>query len=289
MDGVSNTGGSDPRHEIAVISTELDWSTERLIEAVEDRVGDRPLLIDPNSVTLTAEGPALEGKKVEPKLAITRRLAPADFQSGLTSSLYGYLETTECRVINRFRSVAMAANKAESNAILARKGIPTPRFLVTREVEEARGFLEEWGRVVQKPVYGYQGRGVRILTDEDSIDGEGPIYLQSFVENPGWDGRIFVGGGKPIASMRRRSEDWRTNIARGGRAEVWSPSEETSQMAVKATNALGLDYSAVDLIGEPEMVMEVNGTPGWRGLQEVAEIDVADKLARIFLKDFPQP
>ena len=43
-----------------------------------------------------------------------------------------------------------------------------------------------------------------------------------------------------------------------------------------AAEALGADYAGVDLLGE--QVLELNGIPGWHGLQEATGADVAAAL-----------
>ncbi|KXB02133.1 hypothetical protein AKJ43_02410 [candidate division MSBL1 archaeon SCGC-AAA261D19] len=283
-------GGNREIHtEAVVISIERDWSTDSLMKVMEARMKSRPVLLNPDSVSVAEGGLVYSGRKIEPELVIVRRLKPSHLQSGLTSSVLRGLEEG-CKVINRFQAIATAANKGESSVILAKRGIPVPRFLVTRDFEEAWRFVREEGKVVQKPLYGFQGVGLRIITSEDKdklidqIGSSDPIYLQSYIEKSGWDGRILVAGKKPVAAMKRiTGNDWRTNLARGGRAKPWKPSQKTINIAVQAVDALGLDYGAVDLVGDLKLVMEINGTPGWRGLQSVAEVNVAERLTEIFL------
>ena len=43
-----------------------------------------------------------------------------------------------------------------------------------------------------------------------------------------------------------------------------------------AAEALGADYAGVDLLGDH--VLELNGIPGWHGLQEATGADVAAAL-----------
>jgi glutathione synthase/RimK-type ligase-like ATP-grasp enzyme len=84
-----------------------------------------------------------------------------------------------------------------------------------------------------------------------------------------------------IAAIERRASGWRTNLARGGTARGLSLSEQLSALAVRAAAAVGADYAGVDLLTGPDgttYVLEVNGIPGWRGLQEATGLDIAGRL-----------
>jgi glutathione synthase/RimK-type ligase-like ATP-grasp enzyme len=53
---------------------------------------------------------------------------------------------------------------------------------------------------------------------------------------------------------------------------------EWERLALRATAAVGADYAGVDLLpsrGGEVFVLEVNGIPGWQGLQQAAGLDVA--------------
>ena len=54
-------------------------------------------------------------------------------------------------------------------------------------------------------------------------------------------------------------------------------------MSLRAAEAVGAEYAGVDLLpttaGEV-YVLEVNGIPGWRGLQETTEVDVAGTIVQ---------
>jgi ribosomal protein S6--L-glutamate ligase len=116
------------------------------------------------------------------------------------------------------------------------------------------------------------------------------LYLQQFIRHPGWDLRVFVLGGRVLASMRRRARgDWRTNVAQGGLGEVVAVGREEGQLALRAAAALGAPVAGVDLLPGPEgewYVIEVNAVPGWRALAPVTGVDVAVELVRFLTTEY---
>ena len=109
----------------------------------------------------------------------------------------------------------------------------------------------------------------------------GVYYLQRTIHHEGVDIRAFVIGGRVMGAIERRSTGWRTNLARGGTARSVALPEQWSALAVRAAAAVGADYAGVDLLADGDgtvYVLEVNGIPGWKGLQEATGIDVAGRL-----------
>jgi RimK family alpha-L-glutamate ligase len=76
--------------------------------------------------------------------------------------------------------------------------------------------------------------------------------------------------------------EWKSNVAQGGKMVEEEMSDEIIDMAFKATKAMDLDYSGVDILESPEgpIVLEVNASPGWQGLKKATGKDVADIIVR---------
>jgi ribosomal protein S6--L-glutamate ligase len=115
----------------------------------------------------------------------------------------------------------------------------------------------------------------------------GVYYLQRTIDHEGRDYRVFVLGGRVLGAIERRAAGWRTNISRGGEAASARLPDPWAALAIRAAAAVGAEYAGVDLLPARDgtlYVLEVNGIPGWRGLQEATGIDVAgalvDHLAR---------
>jgi ribosomal protein S6--L-glutamate ligase len=107
--------------------------------------------------------------------------------------------------------------------------------------------------------------------------------LQKFIkESEGTDLRVFVVGGEVIASMKRiaKEGDFRSNIHRGALAQTVQPSQECKRMALRATKILGLQVAGVDMLqtGKGPLLLEVNSSPGFQGLEEATSVNVAKKI-----------
>jgi len=107
--------------------------------------------------------------------------------------------------------------------------------------------------------------------------------VQRAIDHGGRDLRVFVVGGRVLGAIERIAPagDWRTNVAIGGVARAVDLPASLAAMAVQAASAVGADYAGVDLLPARDgstCVLEVNGIPGWQGLQAATAIDVAGAI-----------
>ena len=194
-------------------------------------------------------------------------------------------------VINSPRSVERSVDKYFTSTLLAEAGLPTPRTVVCERFDDALGAFADLGRdVVVKPIFGAEGRGIVRVTDADlayrtfrALElGRSVFYLQEYVPHAGRDVRAFVVGGRTRAAMTRAGEGWKTNVAQGARPEPLALAPALARLAEQAAAVVEADYAGVDLLPADDgrvFVVEVNGIPGWRGLQRTTEIDVAGLIA----------
>jgi len=199
------------------------------------------------------------------------------------------LEERGVRVVNSPRAIERTVDKFWTSTLLERCGIPTPETIVCDDVDEAFAAFRDLGDVIIKPLFGSMGLGMVRVSDEEmayrvfrTIEQiRGVYYVQRTIDHDGTDVRAFVLGGRVIAAIERRAAGWRTNLARGGTARTVMPTEQMGGLAVRAAAAVGADYAGVDLLTGRDgrtYVLEVNGIPGWRGLQEATGLDVAGQL-----------
>jgi RimK family alpha-L-glutamate ligase len=199
------------------------------------------------------------------------------------------LEDRGVRVMNSPRAIERTVDKFWTSALLEQCGLPTPDTIVCETPEEAVAAFRELGDVIVKPLFGSMGLGMVRVSDEEmafrvfkTIEQiRGVYYLQRAIEHEGRDIRAFVVGGRVLAAIERRSDGWRTNLSRGGTARPIELSEAWAGLAVRAAAAVGAEYAGVDLLPARDgtvYVLEVNGIPGWQGLQEATGVDVAGAI-----------
>jgi ribosomal protein S6--L-glutamate ligase len=228
-------------------------------------------------------------------LVFLRTLAPGTCdQITYRISAFAFLEELGPVLINSTYPFRQTKDKFSALLLLHKAGIPVPKTYVSEPIKPAVEFSEKFDEVVIKPLVGSQGFGVLKTNSPDltyttlkHLSRLGQIsYVQQFVPHGMKDLRIFVIGGKTIASMVRQSKDWKSNIAQGAKPESIDPSPEIKDLAIKATKLLELDYSGVDIIEGPEgpIVLEVNAAPSWAALQTVTKVDIADAIVEHAIK-----
>jgi RimK family alpha-L-glutamate ligase len=203
------------------------------------------------------------------------------------------VEASGLLVVNRASALEACIDKYLSSARLEAAGLELPTTVACENAATAaRAFDALGGDVVVKPIFGSEGHGLERISSVAAarshfaaLEEEGRIfYLQRFVAHPGYDYRVFVLGDRARWCMKRYAvNDWRTNLACGGRAEAVSPPAELSTLAVQAAQCLGAEIAGVDLIVDTEghpWLLEVNAVPGWRALARVCDVDIAAEVLR---------
>ncbi|MBA3658891.1 MAG: RimK family alpha-L-glutamate ligase [Gemmatimonadales bacterium] len=199
------------------------------------------------------------------------------------------LEDRGAPVVNSARAIERTVDKLWTSALLEQCGLPTPETVVCEDPEEAFAAFRRLGDIIVKPLFGSMGLGMIRVSDEESAwrvfrvieQVRGVYYLQHFVPHEGRDVRAFVVGERMVAAIERRAPGWKTNVSRGGSASAVALSLEWEQLALRAARAVGADYAGVDLLPTADggvTVLEVNGIPGWKGLEAATGADVAGAL-----------
>jgi len=276
---------------VVVLASESGWHTDELVRAIRAR-GLVPLLApwEANLTRLGTEpGVANSGLRLREARAVIPRIIPAGSLEQViyrVDTLHRLEEQDGIRVMNSARAIERTVDKSWTSAILEGAGLPTPETVVCERAEDAFAATRRMGDVVIKPLFGSMGLGMVRVSDEDTawrviraIESiRGIYYLQRFIPHEGRDVRAFVVGDRVLGAMERRSDGWRTNFSRGGRVAAVTLPPAWADLALRAAHAVGAEYAGVDLLPAKDgtvYVLEVNGIPGWEGLQKVTNVDVA--------------
>lgn len=283
--------------KIAVLSTRTGWHTDELQRAIVER-GHAPLLLPYESLVARLGARANTAPRLgaaEPDLfacdAVLARIIP---NGSLEQIIYRidalhWLEDAGIAVMNPPRAIERTVDKFYTSALLERAGLATPQTVVCERAEDAAAAFRDMGDVIVKPLFGSMGLGMVRVSDAETawrvfraLEAiHGVYYLQRAVPHEGRDVRAFVIGDRIVAAIERRAAGWRTNISRGGEARAITLPPAWCDMALRAARAVGADYAGVDLLPAHDgtvYVLEVNGIPGWRGLQTATAFDVAGAL-----------
>jgi len=192
--------------------------------------------------------------------------------------------------LNGPRAIERTIDKFLASALLAAAGVPTPRTVACERADDALEAFDDLGSdVIVKPLFGSMGFGIARVEDRDvaqrvfrALEIERAVYyLQETLPHEGVDIRALVVGERVVAAIERVGTGWRSNLARGARARPITLEERRARMCVQAAAALGADYAGVDLLRAADgrdYVIEVNGIPGWRGVEDATGVDVAAAL-----------
>jgi len=206
------------------------------------------------------------------------------------------LERSGLLIINPPLAIERSVDKYCSLTLFHENCLPVPRTAVTESYDEALECFHELGEdVVVKPLFGSRGVGATRITDPDIAARvfrtisfhHGVLYLQEFIPHGGSDIRAFVIGDRVVASMRRKSENWKNNVSLGAKPVSLNLPNELEKLAVKAAKIIGCKVTGVDLMEGPNgpVVIEINSQPGWRGLQSVTKTNIADEIINYILSE----
>jgi tetrahydromethanopterin:alpha-L-glutamate ligase len=281
---------------VGIVVDQNDWHARELMKALK-ALGASPVpmrLAACAFVTASPSGLDLDGFGDRlPDAVFVRAVAGGSFESvTMRLGILHALRELGVMVWNDARAIERCVDKSMTSFLLAQSGIPTPDTWAVQSIDAAQAIVAReaaHGPLVLKPLFGSQGRGLRLIRNTDELPEPGTIagvyYLQRFVgvERDGFhDFRLLVSHGRVVAAMMRHSSDWITNIKRGGRPVTVVANDDTKALAVRAAAAVGADFAGVDVLYDRDQrpsVLEVNSMPAWSGLQKVTSARISGMLA----------
>ena len=203
--------------------------------------------------------------------------------------------------VNESVAVSRSRDKLRSLQLLARKGLGLPVTAFAHDYDATGNILKICGGapVVIKLLEGTQGVGVvlaeTLKAAESVIEAfrglDANILVQEFIKEAGGsDIRCLIVGDKVVATMKRtgREGEFRSNLHRGGSAEIVKITPEERSTAVRAAHVMGLNVAGVDMLrsNHGPVIMEVNSSPWLEGIEKSTGKDVGGAIIQFIEKHF---
>ncbi len=283
---------------IGILTCGSEEENNRLAEAAKERGHEAKLLhLLKCSISVCREKPEIfyDGKSIGGEFdVIIPRIDTPQTQYGYT--ILRQFQSMHVFVSDKARSLELGRDKLRCAQRMLKYNVPFPTTGFAHSKEDFDNIINMAGGVplIIKLVEGTEGVGVFLADDQKHAINllktfkqlDVPLIVQEFIEeSAGTDIRAFVVGGKVVAAMQRVSsdDDFRANIALGGKSEVLELTEQEKEISLKAVKAIGINVAGVDLIRSEKgpLVIEINTSPnfgGKWGLEDVSGVDVAGEI-----------
>ena len=280
------------------------YSHQRMLEAAEARGHEIDIINTTRCyMNITSHRPQVfyQGEPISGVDAVIPRIGASITSYG--ASVVRQFEMMGVWSMNESVAIVRSRDKLRSLQILSKHGIGLPVTAFAHDTRRAEELIDMVGGapVVIKLLEGTQGLGVVLGETRDSAKSviqafrgaKVDILVQEFIkEAEGADIRCFVIDGKVVAAMKRQGPEgeFRSNIHRGGSATRIRITPEERSTAVRAAKHLGLNVCGVDMLrsNHGPVVMEVNSSPGFEGIEKATNIDIADKIIEFVEKGAPK-
>lgn len=270
------------------------YSHQRLLESAKNR-GHDVEIIDTLKVymNITSHRPQLRygGKNLTGFDAIIPRIGASITFYGL--AVLNQFEMLGVYTLNSSEAIAKSRDKLRCLQILSRAGVGLPITGFAHSTQFTDDLIEMVGGapVVIKLLEGTQGIGVVLAETHRSAKSmieafrglNANILVQEYIKEAGSaDIRCLVVGDRVVASMMRQGnkEEFRSNLHRGGQATTIRITPEERSTAIRSAKLMGLNVCGVDMLrsNHGPVVMEINSSPGFEGLEIATHVDVAGKI-----------
>lgn len=202
--------------------------------------------------------------------------------------------------VNESVAISRSRDKLRALQLLSRKGIGLPVTGFAHKPDDIDDLIQMVGGtpLVIKLLEGTQGIGVVLAETEQAAHSviesfmglKANILVQEYIrESGGADIRCLVIGDRVVAAMRREAKagEFRSNLHRGGSATLIRITPEERSTAVRAAQTMGLNVAGVDILrsNHGPTVIEVNSSPGLRGIEEATGKDIAGMIIQFIEKN----
>ena len=277
------------------------YSTERLVEEGVKR-GHSVEVIDPLKcdIIIEKEKPTIyyRDRYLDYVDAIVPRI-------GSSVTFYGCAVVRQFEMMGVFTIVTSAAiqrsrDKLRSLQRLSKAGIGMPKTVFTNYSRDVEEVIEHVGGtpVIIKLLEGTQGLGVVLAETKNAAESvleafnglQARVIVQEFIKEAGGaDLRALVVDGQVVGAMKRQGKEgeFRSNLHRGGSANIIKLNHDELKLAMSASQALELPVCGVDMLQSARgpLLLEVNSTPGLEGIETATGRNIAKAIISFIEKN----
>jgi ribosomal protein S6--L-glutamate ligase len=270
------------------------YSTRRLVEAAQER-GHEVRVIDylKCHMNIATHRPTifLGDEELAGFDAVIPRIGASHTFFG--TAVVRQFEMMGVYPLNESVAISRSRDKLRSTQLLARRGVGLPVTSFAHDPKATRNLIKSCGGapLVVKLLEGTQGVGVVLAETPKAAESvieafrglNANILVQEFIKEAGGaDIRCLVVDGKVVASMKRQGKEgeFRSNLHRGGSAELIRITPEERSTAARAAQVMGLNVAGGDMLrsNHGAVIMEVNSSPGLEGIETATGKDVAGTI-----------
>jgi ribosomal protein S6--L-glutamate ligase len=280
---------------IVILSRNPDlYSTQRLVDEGEKR-NHLVEVIDPLKCDIIIE-------KEKPTIYYKDRYL--DYVDAVIPRIGASVTFFGCAVVRQFEmmgvftittsdAIQRSRDKLRSFQRLSKAGIGMPKTVFTNYSRDVEEVIAHVGGVpvVIKLLEGTQGLGVVLAETKNAAESvleafnglEARVIVQEFIkEAKGADIRALLVDGQVVGAMKRQGKDgdFRSNLHRGGSADIIKLNEAELRLAMNAARVLKLPVCGVDMLQSDRgpLLLEVNSTPGLEGIEGATGKNIAKAI-----------
>ena len=280
---------------IVILSRNAElYSTDRLVEEGKKR-GHKIEVIDPLKCDLIIE-------KENPTIFYKDRYL--DYVDAIIPRIGTSVTFFGCAVVRQFEmmgvftkvtsdAIIRSRDKLRSFQRLSKAGIGMPKTVFTNYSRDVERVIKHVGGtpVIIKLLEGTQGLGVVLAESKNAAESvleafnglQARALVQEYIsEAKGADLRALVVDGQVVGAMKRQGKEgeFRSNLHRGGSAEIVKLNHDELKVAMNAAQALKLPVCGVDMLQSERgpLLLEVNSTPGLEGIEAATGRNIAKNI-----------
>lgn len=270
------------------------YSTLRLVEEGESR-GHKMEVIDPLKCEVIIE-------KEKPTIFYRNRYL--DYVDAIIPRIGASITFYGCAVVRQFEmmgvftivtsdAIQRSRDKLRSLQRLSKAGIGMPKTVFTNFARDVEEVVKRVGGTpcIIKLLEGTQGLGVVLAENKNAAESvleafnglQARVIVQEFIKEAGGaDIRALIVDGQVVGAMKRQGKEgeFRSNLHRGGSAEILKLNHDELKLAMKASRVLKLPVCGVDMLQSSRgpLLLEVNSTPGLEGIEGATGRNIAKAI-----------